>query len=217
MQVFKGIQFLIFWLNFVVFFKNSVMIFLTNTQSICTVRWASYPPGPSSFSLFVSSLNTSFLPLLPAPPSILFIPVFKLNTLLGSREEGWCQVKGDYLFFSPQAQTACSLWWSFTTCMHYVLSVFSFSFPICLTWFSFLSIFCHHNLPHFWPGFFLFYFHPFCFFSFFYVFLFFFFFSPPIPFPVLPHRSGCSCGTQQGRSDFVASSQVTSETLLLLS
>jgi len=115
-------------------------------------------------------------------------------------------VKDDYLPPPPQAQTACSCWWSFTTCMQYVLLELPLSFPIRLTLFSFSFQFAFCNLP------------PFFVLALFSSILFLFFSSfvfPPIP--SLPHRSGCSCGTRRGRSGFVASSRATSETLLLLS
>lgn len=162
------------------------------------------------FSVFVSSLTTSFLPLFPTPPSILFIPVLKFNTLLDQErrvDDKWRVII--YLFLPLQAQTACSLWWSFTTCIHYTLSVLFLSFPICQTLVVFQFAFYYHNLTSFSDLSFS------CFIFIFCVVFFLFFISRPIPF--LPHRSGCNCGTRQDKSDFVVSSRVTSETLLLLS
>lgn len=75
--------------------------------------------------MFLSSLNTNFPPS-PSYPSIYSLhSCFEIKLFTWSRGEGCWQVKGDYLFLFPQAETACSLWWSFTTCMHYTFSVFT--------------------------------------------------------------------------------------------
>lgn len=81
------------------------------------------------------------------------------------------------------------------------LTFFLSFYLICLTLFTSFPI-CFSPTYH---NFFL------CFISVSSVFLFF----HPHP-PSCPYRSDCSCGTQQDKSDSVASSQVTSETLLPL-
>lgn len=166
---------------------------LVTVKSLYCPSWTLHLLYRPPFLYLSCCLNTSFLPLLPTPASILFIPVFEIKHLTWSREEGWWQVKGIYLFISSLARTACSL------CL---LSLCSHSSDFLE--FPFRFAFCRHNLPHF------FFFIPFCFFFLLLLFL--------LPYPSLsrPHRSGCSCGTRQGKSDFVASSRVTSETLLLL-
>lgn len=104
---------------------------------------------PSFLSLFVSPLKTSFLPLSPTPPFIIFIPVLKLNTLLDQGrkvDDKWRVI----IYFSRPRRLALSVGHSLPAC-----TTLSLSFLIRLNLFSFLSIFCRHNLPHFWPWFYL--------------------------------------------------------------
>lgn len=158
----------------------------------------------SNIFLFSLLLQHKFSPVLFDLPSVFL--VLELKTFKQWRVD-WMQVKGDHWFSFLQDQTSCCLWCSFTTCMHNIFSVFC-SFPICLTLFG-LFFFIWFLSWYFFP--------IFHFFDIFCHFFFFSFFSslisPSLPF--LHHRSGCSCGTRQGRSVFVASSRVTSETLLL--
>lgn len=165
------------------------MFSLRSTQSVCICSvwfsvwgWMMHLLDRPPFLCF-SPQQPSFLPALPTPPSIFFIPVLKLYTLLDQREEGWWQVKGDY-WFPPQAQIACSLWWSFTTCMHHVLSLCRLSiFSIRLTLVFIQFTFCCHNLLIYDLFFILVLFSSPLFFLFFVFFLFFDFSSHPLPLP----------------------------------
>lgn len=187
------------------------MFFLANTHCPPSVNWMAYSlDRPPSLCFFLPSIQVFFLSLLPLH---FFSPSLFWNTLLDQDrtvDHKW------RVIISPHGprQLVLSGGHPLPACTRFFLSGLSLSLPIHLTSFSFLSIcffFCHHNLPHFWPRFFLFCFHPFCYF----LSLLFYFSSHSFPF--LPHRSGCSCGTRQDKSDFVASSPVTSGTLRLLS
>lgn len=160
-----------------------------------------------SFFLFLASTHVLSCPFWSSICFPLFF--FKLKTFKERRVD-WLQVKGDYWFNFLQDQTSCSLWCSFTTCMHNISCIllffshtsdFIWLFCFCLDLFYFLPFF------HF--------FEYFCFFVTSFGFPFSSLISPSLP--SLHHRSGCSCGTRRARSAFVASSPATSGTLLLQS
>lgn len=194
------------------------MLFLTSPCSICLAvqAWAwcgLVPCRRSSLSLLVPSTQVFFPSFLPLP-SVLFISVLKLNTLLDQErrvDDKWKVIICFSSLLPRPRQLALSGGHSLpacTTCSLPSLCLLPFVWHYLV---FFYFAFCHHNLIS-----------ELVFFlvllsSLLFVFCFSSFIYPPIPFPFLPHRSGCSCGTQPGRSGFVASSQVISETLLLLS
>lgn len=134
------------------------------------------PSGQSVYSLSAYSFNLSLLRLLPTPPSISHPIFLKWKHLTWSEEEGWWQVKGDYLFISPPGPDSL-LSLMVILDLHALRSVcFSYFFPIRLSLFGFVSIcFGHINLAHL-SVFFLF---PF---SLYFIF-FFIFFVPSSPWP----------------------------------
>lgn len=169
------------------------MSFLRSTQSVCICsvwfpvwRWMMHLLDRPPFLCF-SPQQPSFLPALPTPPSIFFIPVLKLNTLLDQREEGWWQVKGDYWFLSPPPGPDSLL---SVVVIHYLYAPRSLSlcrlsiFSIRLTLVFIQFTFCCHNLLIYDLFFILVLFSSllFVFFCLFF-FLFFDFSSHPLPLP----------------------------------
>lgn len=165
---------------------QSVMFFLTSTISICTAFqvWAGCCASWTVLPVFVCFSPQHGFSSSPSYPSIYSLHSwFEIKHLTWSREEGWWQVKGDYLFLPPQARTALSLWWSFpflhALCSLCLLYLFPFVW-LDLVFFQFA--FCHHNLPHFCL-FFLFIFIPSVFLFLVSFFLFLDFSPHPLPLP----------------------------------
>lgn len=81
------------------------------------------PSGQSVYSLSAYSFNLSLLRLLPTPPSISHPIFWNENALLDQKKRDGDKWRVIIYLFPLQAQTACFLWWSFSTCMPYALSV----------------------------------------------------------------------------------------------
>lgn len=176
------------------------------------------PPGPSSLSLFLPS--TTKFSSCPSYPSIYFLhSCFEIKHLTWSKRGGLMTSEGWLLISLPPPGPDSLL---SVVVIHYLYAPRSLSlcrlsiFSIRLTLVFIQFTFCCHNLL-IYDLFFILVLFSSLLFVFFCLFFFSSLISPPILFPFLPHRSGCSCGTRRGKSVFVASSQATLETLLLQS